>query len=65
MSPSWLVEVTDTTPVPIAELEVELDEVVPPGELLERPAHAEAATTMRAIQLVRPQGPYSEVEPLV
>jgi hypothetical protein len=57
MSPSWLVEVTETTLVLMAGLEVELDVLVPLGELLEHPAQAEAATTKRAIQPVRAEGP--------
>jgi hypothetical protein len=57
MSPSWLVELTETTLVLMAGLELELDVLLPLGELLEHPAHAEAATTKRAIQAVRTEGP--------
>jgi hypothetical protein len=57
MSPSWLVELTETTLVLMAGLELELDVLLPLGELLEHPAHAEAATTKRAIQPVRTEGP--------
>ena len=57
MSPSWLVELTETTLVLMAGREVEFDALVPLGELLEHPAHAQAAATKRAIQPVRTEGP--------
>jgi hypothetical protein len=57
MSPSWLEEVTETTLVLMAGREVELGVPVAFGELLEHPAHAQAATTRRAIQQVRTEGP--------
>jgi hypothetical protein len=57
MSPSWLVELTETTLVLMAGRDVELDVLVPLGELLEHPEQVEAATTKRAIHLVRTEGP--------
>jgi hypothetical protein len=51
------VELTETTLVLIAGLEAEFGELLPLGELLEHPAHAEAATTTTAIQPVRTEGP--------
>ena len=56
MSPSWLVEVTETTFVLMAGREVELDVSDEFDEPVEHPAQAEAATTKSAIQLVRTQG---------
>jgi hypothetical protein len=57
MSPSWLVELTETTFVLMPRRDVELDVLVPLGEMLEHPAHAEAATIKRAIHPVRTEGP--------
>jgi hypothetical protein len=57
MSPSVLVELTEMTFVRMAGREVGLDVLVPPGELLEQPAHTAAATATRAIQPVCTDGP--------
>jgi hypothetical protein len=57
MSPSWLVELTETTLVVMAGREFKLDVLLPLCELLEHPAHAEAATTKRANQPIRTEGP--------
>jgi hypothetical protein len=57
MAPSWLAEVTETTLVLMAGREVEFDVLVPRGELLEHPAHAEAATTKGLSSRVRTDGP--------
>jgi hypothetical protein len=57
MSPSWLVELTETTLVVMAGREFKLDVLFPLCELLEHPAHAEAATTKRANQPIRTEGP--------
>jgi hypothetical protein len=65
ISPSWLVELTETTLVLMAGREVEFDVLIPPGELVEHPAQADAVRTKRAIQPVRTEGPYSAVRPLV
>jgi hypothetical protein len=53
ISPSWLVELTETTLVLMAGPEAAFDVLLSLGELLEHPAHAEAAITNTAIQPVR------------